>query len=65
MLVVMTERTVLKVSIEKAAPLSCLFDLPAPLEIRNIAFCIILALNNNPLEDFSKRFLFCREIYQL
>ena len=35
------------------------------MEVRNIASCNILVPNNNPLEDFPGRFLFCREINQL
>ena len=34
-------------------------------EVRHIAFCNILAVNSNPLEDFPSRFLFCHEVNQL
>ena len=34
-------------------------------QVRHIASCNILAVYNNPLEDFPSRFLFCHEVNQL
>ena len=34
-------------------------------EVKHIASCNILAVNNNPLKDFLQRFLFCHEVNQL
>ena len=40
-------------------------DLVHAGEVRHIASCNILAVNNNSLEDFPERFLFCHEVNQL
>ena len=39
-------------------------DLAQAGQVRYIASGKILVVNNNPLEDFPYKFLFCRENYQ-